>query len=171
MPCDNEPANALEQLHSLIAPAKEGDATAIAQIRELLDCNPCLSQQIGDLGGHVERAWLGLIAKHSPHVLEAIEGNLAAMRDELAGDTASPLERLLVAQVVSSWLQVRVFEIVAASHGASATSPRRQTASIHRRLDQAQRRHLAAIKSLAETRRLLGDGRQIHVVGPWVGEP
>ena len=77
------------------------------------------------------------------------------LRAELGGPQPSPLERLLVERIVACWLQVLIGE------DSYARQLRRgdlswATDSYHqRRLDQAQRRYLTAIKALAQVRRLL----------------
>jgi hypothetical protein len=70
------------------------------------------------------------------------------------GTSPSQLERLLCDAIVTTWLEAEYFAILLVSSGDKGTP--RQIESLHLRRDAAHRRHLAAVKSLAETRRLLG---------------
>jgi hypothetical protein len=82
------------------------------------------------------------------------------MRVEVAGDNPSPLERLLAERVVATWLEVQLFEglyAVGMKDGTSIQDDHRQ-----KRLDRAHRRHLSAIRTLAQIRKL-GPAMQINI--------
>ena len=84
------------------------------------------------------------------------------MRRELAGPGATPLERLLVDRVVSCWLVLQWAEYhFAAAQGESL--PWERSGFLEGRLDRANRRYMAAIRSLAATRRLLAPTVQVDV--------
>ena len=57
---------------------------------------PGVWTQLGDLGGHTQRAWAGLTAGKSVVVQEGLEWKLGAVHQELLGPTPTPLEQLLV---------------------------------------------------------------------------
>jgi hypothetical protein len=78
------------------------------------------------------------------------------LRDELRGDEASPLERLLVDNVIASHLHLRNLQLLAAR---SPGSTKGQTTLLARRLEGARRLHTGAIKSLATVRKLLPAGK------------
>jgi hypothetical protein len=82
------------------------------------------------------------------------------MRVEVAGENPSALERLLAERVVATWLQVQLFEVLYAV-GMKGGTPIRDD---HRqkRLDLAHRRHLSAIRTLAQIRKL-GPAVQINI--------
>ncbi len=84
---------------------------------------------------------------------EAMGRQLACMREEVAGENPSPLERLLAERVVATWLQVQLFEgIYASSMFKSMTLSQ---ADYHqRRIDKAHGRHLSAIRALAQIRKM-----------------
>ena len=82
---------------------------------------------------------------------------LKAMREEIAGESPSPLERLLAERVVATWLQIQLFEGLYTS-GMSKSMTIAQGSFHQKRLDQTYRRHLSAIRALAQMRKLLKGG-------------
>jgi hypothetical protein len=100
-----------------------------------------------------ERIFVGKICGDDLILKEALSLQLQAMRKEVAGLDPSPLERLLAERVVVCWLQLQQAEAAyAASLGKLTTS---QDEHHQRRLDRLHRRYLAAIRSLAQVRKLL----------------
>jgi hypothetical protein len=84
----------------------------------------------------------------------SLEERLAQLKADLAGPSPSPLELQIVDQVAVAWLATcyaALFDAVAAG-GSDHTGQREEA---QRRHDRAQRRHLAALKSLATVRKLL----------------
>ena len=79
------------------------------------------------------------------------------MREEIAGENPSPLERLLAERIVATWLQIQLFEGIYAS-GVSKGMPIARDGYHQKRLDHAYRRHLSAIRALAQIRKLLKGG-------------
>jgi hypothetical protein len=69
------------------------------------------------------------------------------------GQNPSPLERLLSERVVVTWLEVQFFEALYAQNMPNLTIP--QAEHYQKRLDRAHRRHLSAIRALAQIRKLL----------------
>lgn len=89
------------------------------------------------------------------------ERDLAAMRQELAGDHASPLERLLVSRIVICWLHLQLCEKkMTEQHDFM---PLDVAAYQHKRLEQAHNRFMSAIKKLAEVRKLQLPTMQINI--------
>jgi hypothetical protein len=83
-------------------------------------------------------------------VAEALQKRVEEMEQELLGPQPSALERTVVERIVVCWLQVQFAETACVEHFEDSKSGPWQ-----RRLDQAQRRHLAAVKTLATIRALL----------------
>ena len=61
--------------------------------------------------------------------------------------------KLLIARVTTSWLMVGYFD--AAVSLATVDVPNAQGRYLQQQLDRAQKRHIEAIKALAEVRKLL----------------
>src|SRR5262249_45268368 len=82
---------------------------------------------------------------------------LAALRQELGTEGASPLEKLLAERVVACWLQTHYADaLYAQAKGPQSTAPVRQ--ELMKRQESSQRRYLAGIKQLGLVRKLLRPG-------------
>jgi hypothetical protein len=150
-----ESGRTLEKLRGLLGKAEKGDENAVPEIRQILDERPDLAWQFVDVAQVAEEA---LIEKMSGEedlaVKEIMRCQLKAMREEIAGENPSPLERLLAERVVATWLQIQLFEGLYAS-GMSKSTTIAQDSYHQKRLDQTYRRHLSAIRALAQMRKLL----------------
>jgi hypothetical protein len=149
-----EPAAAVE-LRELVRRAQAGDPAALPRIRQVLDERPEVWQHAGDLAALAERAWIAVLAADNPVAVEAMKRTLAQMKAELTGDQPTALERLLVDQIVVSWLECKYVEATSAAPGHASLQ---QAGFRLRRLESAQKRHLAAIKTLTTLRTLLPAG-------------
>ncbi|CAA9529584.1 MAG: hypothetical protein AVDCRST_MAG73-808 [uncultured Thermomicrobiales bacterium] len=156
------PATTPAELTALLQRAAGGDEDALAAARGVLDAVPDGWKTIADLGLQAQRPWVEIASGGDALLREALAHELAAMRRELAGPAASPLERLLAERVALSWLALQVADEEAARSfaggGAGARAAYYQT-----QLDRAQRLFLAAARSLAQVRRLLVPAIQVNV--------
>jgi hypothetical protein len=146
------PPPAVEDLHTLLERARAGDPGAAPLVRRVLDEHPEVWQHCGDLARQAERAWVELAGGPDELLKQSLELKLAALKTELAGPFATPLERLLVERVGMTWLQLAYADAIAAQARDVSV---RQAAFLQKRQDAAQRRHLAAVGALAAVRRLL----------------
>jgi hypothetical protein len=151
-----ESGRTLEKLRGLLGKAEKGDKDAVPEIRQILDERPDLAWQFVDVAQVAEEALIEkMTGKEDLAVKEIMRCQLKAMREEIAGENPSPLERLLAERVVATWLQIQLFEALYAS-GMSKRSMTIAQGSYHqKRLDQSYRRHLSAIRALAQMRKLL----------------
>ena len=146
----------LEEVEGFLMRAHEGDKTVLPALREALDMMPELARKLVDPADQAERTMVQNYAGDDLLVKEAIPRTLKLMREELAGHNPSPLERLLVERVVVSWFQLQYFEGLYAQNMRNLTIPQ---AEFHqKRIDRAHRRHLSAIRTLAQVRKLLKPG-------------
>ena len=144
----------LERLAELVQRAQQGDLTALPLLREALEGDPSLWQEYGDLAAQAQEAWLQLLAGTDYLLAESVRLKLAALRQELGAEGASPLEKLLIERVVACWLQTHYADaLYAQAKGPQSTASVRQ--ELMKRQESSQRRYLAAIKQLALVRKLL----------------
>jgi hypothetical protein len=150
------------RLRELVEEAEKGTKEAVPEIRQILDDHPHLCWKIMDLSRLSEGLFVQKMSRDEDLASkEAMGRQLACMREEVAGDNPSPLERLLAERVVATWLQVQFFEgIYASSMFKNMTFA--QADYHHRRIDKAHRRHLSAVKSLAQIRKM-GPTVQINI--------
>jgi hypothetical protein len=145
------PSAVLQELDAVLKRAKDGDVESLPELRRILDQHPELWRAYADLSGHVERRWIDLLSGHNLCLKESLARNAAALRSELAEGADSLAAKLLIDRVVSSWLEVQYFAVAATMVGPDV--PPRQATYMQGR-SAAQRRHVAAIKTLTEVRRL-----------------
>ncbi len=149
-----------EQIADLVRRAEKGDRTTLPALRRVFE-HP---EAVDVLGGDLARqAQLILIDKFSGKNLvfkEALPRKLESMRAELAGAEPTPLERLLVERIVTCWLQLHHLE--ALYSGAESMSLELGT-YYQRSIDRAQKRYLAAIKTLALIRKLALPALQVNI--------
>jgi hypothetical protein len=110
---------------------------------------------LADLAARVEHAWLDLLSAEHPFLANALKGSAQEMKTDLLGDNPTPLERLLVDQVVSCWLEVHHAEAEVEGLPFGSVKP----AGFRRRhLKAAQRRFQTAVKALRDIRTLVPTG-------------
>lgn len=128
-----EPNQARQELQTLLNRCKAGDVTAKSQLVAFLDERPDVWQQVGDLAHHLLEAILALAGGQDLLAREALRRKLEATRLELAGDSPSPVRRLLAQRVVllSAITSLVDLEVIQAGKvtGKQATSLRRRQQS------------------------------------------
>lgn len=143
----------LERLGPLLVRAEQGDPTALPAVREALDRLPQLWQHYGDLALHARQAWVDRAAGGNLLLREALDRKVEAVRAELAGPEASPLERLLAEQIALCWLHSSYTDAVAA-RARKGEAPVNQKLALQRQ-ESSLRRLVTATKQLALVRKLL----------------
>jgi hypothetical protein len=141
-----------DALAGLLKRAEQGDHSVLPELREALDAKAEVWQRYGDLAAQAEASLILLAAGKNLLLAESLQRKLKALKDELGGESSSPLERLLVERTTATWLQVSYFDGLAAQ-SAAATEARLKL--ILKAQDAAHRRHLTAVKTLATVRKLL----------------
>lgn len=150
------------RLQDLAKKAEKGDKKAVPAIREILDESPDLAWRLMNLSKLAESQFIEKMTREKDLAAkEATKHQLQSMRAEIAGENASPMERLLAERVVITWLQLQLYEgIYASSIFKSMTIA--QCNYYQKRIDQAHGRYLSAIRTLAQIRKL-GPAVQINI--------
>ncbi|MCO6045916.1 hypothetical protein NG895_18610 [Aeoliella sp. ICT_H6.2] len=151
-----------DKLMAIIKRAQQGDSTAVPAVRDMLDRVPEIRRMMGgelqEIVDTVVSRSLGGGEDFAFH--EAIQRKLQALRDELGGPNPSPLERLLVDRIVACWLQVQEADFrMAQLKDCSAA----QASFFQKRQDRAHRRFLAAVKTLAQVRKMALPTLQVNI--------
>ena len=135
---------------SVIRRAASGDESAIMELREVLE-NRQVAELLGNLSRRIEGQLIENVGRNDPLLREGLPRKLQQMREELAGPSSTPLEMQLVERVVLCWLTVHEIE-----HRFSQARdlPPKQAEAWQKRIDQAHRRYLSAVKMLATVRKL-----------------
>jgi hypothetical protein len=150
-----------DEILQLLQRAETGDESVCDQVRELLMFCPEFAELLGgDLEQVTERLLAKAVAGDNIVFREAIKTQMENLRRDLAGPAATPLESLLVDRIVMCWLQVQTADIAQAK--GKAPTPGFATFQL-RRQDSANRRYLAAIRSLATVRKMALPALQVNV--------
>ena len=151
-----EPGKTVEKLQDLLRLAEQGQEDAVPEIRQILNEHPDLAWRFVDVAQIAEDALIKKMTREEDLATkEIMRCQLEAMREEIAGENPSPLERLLAERIVATWLQIQLFEGLYTS-GMSKSSMTIAQGSFHqKRLEQTYRRHLSAIRALTQMRKPL----------------
>ena len=135
---------------AVVERAAAGCPDAVAELRKLLKRNPAIYDRLGDLASHVQQCLLKLITGDSLLAQESLRLYVRDLRCRLGNPHDDPLQEFLVDQVITTWLDVHLQQIGFSQRRESKAD----TKHWQWQLDRAQKRHLAALKALAEVRRL-----------------
>ena len=150
-----------DQIMALVDRANQGDASVLPALRKVFDEHPELWGENGDLARIVEAGWLKRMGGNDELFKESVSRHLRAMRKELCGPAPSPLEHLLVDRIGVCWLALHYAEAIYAQTGGDMTF--KQGEYYQDRIDRSQKRYLAAIKALAQIRRIQLPMLQVNV--------
>jgi hypothetical protein len=149
------------EVKTLLKKAEQGDTTVLPALRAYMDLAPGYWEKLGDLA-HMTR--IGLIHQAAGEknlmLQETITRKCAALTQELAGPTPSPVERLLVERIVLCWLHLHCAE---ATYVTLKDLSLRQAEFHQARISKAQARYLSAIRTLAHVRRLGVPAVQVNI--------
>jgi hypothetical protein len=106
-----------------------------------------------------EREWIKAVSGDDVLMIKCRERLMDEQRRELAGENPSPLEALLAQRVVLCDFQVQYLERIAILNRESIS----HSLYCDKRLDSAHKRHLSAIKALAQVRRLQLPTVQVNI--------
>lgn len=145
-----------DRVRGLVERAQQGDSAVILELRKVLDQHPDLWQAAGDVARVSESAWLQRLAGEQLFFKESVTRYVRALRRDLlgAGQPGGPtaLERLLVDRIICTWLGLQYAEAVHARTIKEQTFD--QGVYYQERIVRYQRMHLAAIRALAQLRRV-----------------
>jgi hypothetical protein len=156
---------------SAMKAARPSDA-ARQEYRALLDQMPEVWKKTGDLA---RRARLSLSERFErfPRWHEEIKHATAELQRDLGHDTASPIERVLIEQIVICYIDLHSMEVIYSQQIKDNVSFS-QMQSWDEVLDKRNTRFLRSVETLARVRRLLSrpqvninlpGGQQVNVAG------
>jgi hypothetical protein len=154
------------EVKKLLRKAEKGDPAVLLTLRTWMDRAPGYWETVGDLAKTARESLPHMMSGDNLLVQEAHARKCAALTKELAGPQPSPLERLLVERIVLCWLHLYSAEALYTQHRQHLSL--RQAEFYEQRLSKAQARYLAAIRTLAQMRRLGVPAVQVNIGGQQV---
>lgn len=158
---DAEHAIFREKVSELVPKARH-DEKAAAELWEVLEANGTADNFARDAGiaFNAERSLIKTMSGDDVLMRQAHERRLKIMRRELAGPNPTELEKLLAERIALCWFHLNLCEVV----HAQKTEMSIGVAEFHqKRIDRAQKRYLAAIKALAQVRKLQLPNVQVNI--------
>ena len=150
-----------EELRNAIDRAQDGDRSALPVIREHLASRPDNYWQLVEYSRVVQNTQVKSYAGEGLYVQEVMNEVIGRLRKDLGGENPSLLESLLVERIISCYLHVNFAENACAE--TIGAGERLEVAEYkQKRLDRAHRRYLAALKALAQVRKM-GPAIQINI--------
>jgi len=148
-------------VRQLLNKANKGNKQAFATVCRLPG-DVWFWEESGNMAYQAQEACLkAFFGKEALLTQEAQRRKCAALRRELAGESPTPLETLLVDRIVLSGLHLHYAEALYAQH--LETFSLKQNEFYQRRLSLAQNRYLSAIRTLAQVRRLQVPAVQVNI--------
>jgi hypothetical protein len=147
-----KPKRTPEEQAALIQRGEDGDLYAVAELVDEPRTIDAFNNDPGDIAARIEQDLIVLFTS-SPDEQAAIIRYMEHLRTDLDGPAPSPIERLLVDDIVTCWVQltyVRRRWTHALKDGSITT-----VNAMEHLLNGAERRFLDAQKTLAQLRRLI----------------
>jgi hypothetical protein len=149
-----------DDLLALTDRAQKGDKTTLPALREVLKDPVAVDLLGGDLAHQAQLTLINKLSGQNLLLRESLTRKLELMRAEQAGTNPTPLERLLVERVVTCWLHLHHLETTYAGKESMSLE---LGAYYQRCISSAQKRYLAAIKTLAAVGKLAVPVVQVNI--------
>ena len=147
----------IRELRALSEKAEGGDTQARRELRKAVkDSAPEVIARCSDIA----RTYRGFLAKtasgNDPLTGEVFVRRAELLAAEVAGENPTPLEVLLAERIASLWALTELQEALLSAYygGATKNLPPSYLLQMTRLQESANRRYLAAIKTLAQVRKL-----------------
>jgi hypothetical protein len=148
----------IQELQGLSKKAEAGDKEAKRELRAAVrSSSPEVIARISNIASNY-RATLARTASGGDELqLEGLQAYMLRMEESVAGENPTPLEALLAERVVSCWMLVELMEALTSAwfyRGKEHRVSPQFLLQMVRIQESANRRYLAAIKTLAQVRKL-----------------
>ena len=152
------------------ADTKKPTAEAKAELERILRDSPTVWRAVGDVMEQAAAALIATAGGGSYAVQRTMTAGWERMRIDLARPGDGELERILIQQVVLSWLKLSYTEYQHGQVLANGKATITQADFWERRLSAAQRRYLRACETLARVRRLQLPAVQVNIAEQQVNQ-
>ena len=142
----------LDELTTLLRQAQAGDHRVLPALKTHMDAHPEYWVQQGNLSREIRDLLITQLSVGDLARREAITRWCEAQFQALAGPTPSPLDAMLVNDIVTCWLDLDRWRLASLALDQAPTRGDQQ--AVQRRVDAAHQRLLKAVKTLAQVRKL-----------------
>jgi hypothetical protein len=155
------------ELRQLQAAAEGGDEEARGELRRAVrESSPALIARLANYNKDYRRILAHTASSGHALMEDAITERADLLAREVAGPNPTPLEELLADRVASLWVLVELMDTLTSAQlarDAQRHVPSTYLLQMVKLQESANRRYLAAIKALAQVRRLLGPARSVQI--------
>jgi hypothetical protein len=150
----------LEVLRKLSKKAEAGDEDARKELKQAVrESSPAVIARASDVGRKAQHLLIQSASGGDLLIEHALSGRLDAMREEIVGESPTPLEVLLTERVVACWMLVQLFDALMAGQLWTKTPAEKRVTERAVRYylhwqETANKRFLAAVRELARVRKL-----------------
>ncbi len=138
--------------------ANAGDANAVARLRAVLQANPQLVKQLGDVAAHAKEALLQRIVRTDATVGEAVRLMLDELKRNLLPAKPTAIQQLAADRVVLIHAEIHVLDAI---YPLVSELEHQQARVVAKAKDSAQRRYGLALKTLAAVNRFAPVTRRV----------
>ncbi|HEY8599723.1 MAG TPA: hypothetical protein VIL85_14895 [Thermomicrobiales bacterium] len=150
-----------DTINALLRRADTGDRRAIDALRGECEAAPELWKEFGNIARQVRLKLIGKISGANDVVGEAVAREVATLRRAWAGEEPMPLETALTERIATNWLNLHYVE---AKYLQALGELTFEEDTWHcRRIEQAERRYLRAIRELAQVRKIQQPAVQVNI--------
>lgn len=155
--CAPEPSFA-----EIAAAARQGDRSVMPALRWMMQENPKLAKNNGDLASQTQIHWIDLIAGIDLYQRECLLMRMADLKRELIAETAGTVvEQMLVEQAISTWLQLYYHE----DREATRPAENIQLGEFRlKKIDSAFNRHMRSLSALSSMKAVNFTGRMAEAM-------
>lgn len=144
----------LRELRDLVALAENGDRCVLPQIKFFLTEDHHIAEHFAAIARTAAERWLALYAGGNVVIAELVRKKMIAGRAALTGWPPSPLDAVMIEQVVVCWLRSHYAAVIYAQALAANVSDG-IAREIQRQQDAGQHALALSLRQLAELRRLM----------------
>ena len=146
----------------MVRAARNGDRSVMPALRKIMWANPELFIHNGDLASQTMIHWIDLIAGRDLYYREALIMNVIALWRKLVRETnGTVVERMLVDQAMSTWLQLYYHE----NREAKAPASNLQVGQYRlKKIESAFNRHMRSLNALASMRTINFTERMVETM-------
>ena len=139
-------------LKELIAAARQGDQTVTLELRSALRAAPERAIHLGALATKAHMCWLDRIAGKDLYFRECLSLHYSQMRESMLKETnGTVVERMLVDQAVSTWLQVYYCECL---ESVAPMENVKLSEYCLKKTESAHNRHLRSLSALTAVKKV-----------------
>ena len=146
----------------MVNAARKGDRSVMPTLRKIVWANPELIIHNGDLANQTMIHWIRLISGRDLYYREALIMNVIALWRKLVRETnGTVVERMLVDQAMSTWLQLYYHE----NREAKAPASNLQVGQYRlKKIESAFNRHMRSLNALASMRTINFTERMVETM-------